>query len=40
MMVMSVNQQTFEKEVLRANEIVIVHFWAPWCAGRFQSQIL
>jgi thioredoxin 1 len=28
---MSVNQQTFEKEVLRANEIVIVHFWAPWC---------
>ena len=28
---LSVNQQTFEKEVLMANHIVVVHFWAPWC---------
>ena len=28
---LSVNQQTFNKEVLKANHIVIVHFWAPWC---------
>ena len=28
---LSVNQQTFDKEVLKANHIVVVHFWAPWC---------
>ena len=23
---------SFEKEVMQANELVIVDFWAPWCA--------
>jgi thioredoxin 1 len=27
----SVNQQTFAKEVLKAQKPVIVNFWAPWC---------
>ncbi|QIZ73199.1 thioredoxin [Oxynema aestuarii] len=30
-MVLSVNEQTFKKEVLEATSLVLVHFWAPWC---------
>ncbi len=26
------NDVSFEKEVMQANELVIVDFWAPWCA--------
>ena len=26
------NDASFEKEVMQANELVIVDFWAPWCA--------
>lgn len=27
----SVNDQTFDKEVLSSSQPVLVHFWAPWC---------
>lgn len=30
-MSLSVNQQTFKKEVLESSGLVLVHFWAPWC---------
>lgn len=26
------NESTFEKEVLQSDTLVIVDFWAPWCA--------
>jgi thioredoxin 1 len=29
--VIDVTDQTFEREVLRAERPVIVDFWAPWC---------
>ena len=28
---LSVNQQNFSKEVLESSQLVLVHFWAPWC---------
>lgn len=31
MMVLSVNEKTFKKEVLESSTPVLVHFWAPWC---------
>ncbi|MGK7937275.1 MAG: thioredoxin family protein [Xenococcaceae cyanobacterium] len=30
-MLFSVNEQTFEQEVLASSQPVLVHFWAPWC---------
>lgn len=27
-----INDQTFENEVLQADGLVLVDFWAPWCA--------
>lgn len=27
-----VNEALFQKEVLQANALVVVDFWAPWCA--------
>ena len=30
-MLFSVNEQTFESEVLASSQPVLVHFWAPWC---------
>lgn len=30
-MLFSVNEQTFESEVLTSSQPVLVHFWAPWC---------
>lgn len=27
----NLTEKTFREEVLNANEIVIVDFWAPWC---------
>lgn len=30
-MVTNVNDSTFEDEVLKANSVVIVDFWATWC---------
>jgi thioredoxin 1 len=29
---LQVSEATFSKEVLEAHELVIVDFWAPWCA--------
>ncbi len=29
--VLEVNDATFEQEVLRADQPVVVDFWAPWC---------
>ncbi len=29
--VMEVSDTSFEKEVLQANQPVLVDFWAPWC---------
>ena len=29
--VAEVNEQTFESEVIRAAQPVLVDFWAPWC---------
>ena len=31
MSVISVNSENFEKEVLQADETVLVDFWAEWC---------
>ena len=31
MMVLSINEKTFQKEVLESSQPVLVHFWAPWC---------
>lgn len=31
MMVQTVNEKTFNQEVLEASIPVIVNFWAPWC---------
>ena len=31
-MVLSVNEETFKKEVLESSQPVLVHFWAPWCS--------
>ncbi|MBD0266761.1 thioredoxin domain-containing protein [Pseudanabaena sp. FACHB-2040] len=30
-MSLSVNEQTFKREVLDSSVPVLVHFWAPWC---------
>lgn len=30
-MFLSVNEQNFAQEVLKAPTPVLVHFWAPWC---------
>ena len=30
-MLFSVNEQTFDREVLLSSQPVLVHFWAPWC---------
>ena len=30
-MLFSVNEQTFEQEVLASSQPVVVHFCAPWC---------
>jgi thioredoxin 1 len=30
-MLMEINDQNFEAEVLKAPELVLVDFWAPWC---------
>ncbi|MCJ7792540.1 MAG: thioredoxin [Candidatus Marinimicrobia bacterium] len=30
-MVLVLNDQNFEKEVLKAEKPVLVDFWAPWC---------
>lgn len=27
----SVNQESFNEQVLNSNQIVLVNFWAPWC---------
>jgi len=29
---MAVDDSTFEEKVLKAEEIAVVDFWAPWCA--------
>jgi thioredoxin 1 len=29
--VMEINDANFEQDVLKANEPVLVDFWAPWC---------
>ena len=31
MSVMEVTDQTFEQEVLKADQPALVQFWAPWC---------
>jgi thioredoxin 1 len=28
---LTVSDRTFAKEVLQSSELVLVHFWAPWC---------
>ncbi|AFZ33734.1 Thioredoxin domain-containing protein [Stanieria cyanosphaera PCC 7437] len=30
-MLLSVNEQSFNQEVLKSSQPVLVHFWAPWC---------
>ncbi|BAU66275.1 thioredoxin M [Stanieria sp. NIES-3757] len=30
-MFLSVNEQSFNQEVLKSSQPVLVHFWAPWC---------
>ena len=30
-MVKKLNDQNFEKEVLKSDKLVLVDFWAPWC---------
>ena len=30
-MIFTVNEANFKREVLRASEPVLVHFWTPWC---------
>lgn len=30
-MVLDITDQTFEEEVLKANQPVLVDLWAPWC---------
>lgn len=46
-MSISVNEKTFNKEVLESSVPVLVHFWAPWCGlcrmvtpllNRFQAE--
>jgi thioredoxin 1 len=27
----NLSKQNFQEEVLKANEVVLVDFWAPWC---------
>ena len=29
---LNINEAVFDKEVLQANTLVVVDFWAPWCA--------
>ena len=31
MTVIEVNEQSFEKEVLKSEKLTVVDFWAPWC---------
>lgn len=30
-MALQLNDKSFEEEVLKATEVVLVDFWAPWC---------
>ncbi len=30
-MVISINQENFDRDVLQSSVPVLVHFWAPWC---------
>lgn len=40
-MALEVNQAEFQKEVLQAEGLVLVDFWAPWCVPcRMQAPIL
>ncbi|MCM8757995.1 MAG: thioredoxin [Candidatus Omnitrophica bacterium] len=30
--ILILNEDNFESEVLKSNQIILVDFWAPWCA--------